>query len=208
MLGIDITNFSHIIPWLSSHGYGIFALLAFFEGPFVTAAAGVVSSFGIFSPLAIILISIAGDIGGDLFFFALGYVARDRVIGKYGHYVGLTPSRLVYFENLFIKYPRLSIAIVKFSPLIPIPGIMAMGASRMNLFIYAQTALLIAIPRTLVLFLLGYTSGSAYNALSQKVSNSLQLMWIIPFLLIVGFYCYQQIMKKVEKKMEEFANEE
>lgn len=207
MFGLDLTNFSQLVPWIIDHGYFLFFILAFFEGPFVTAAAGVACSLGYLDPLTILLISIAGDIGGDMFFFGIGYVLRDRVIGRFGHYVGLTPSRLVYFENLFATHPRMSIFVVKFSPLIPIPGIMAMGASRMNLWLYLETAFLIALPRSLFLVALGYASGHAYEKLATHVSHSLYAMCVIPLVLVAGFYVYKKVMNKVEQKVEEVVME-
>jgi membrane protein DedA with SNARE-associated domain len=196
---MDNSTTTYLISWVIAHGYFLFFVAAFFEGPLVTAAAGVAAALGYYSIWIILLLSVLGDLSADTVYYAIGYLGGRPLINKYGKYVGLTKERMDTIQHLLHRHARKTIFIVKLSPIIPVPGILAIGSARVPVRKFIETSLLITLPKSLLFGMVGYLSGKAYTKLSVFVVHSQYIMWGIVAVAILVYVAYQKITARFSK---------
>ncbi|MCL4400174.1 VTT domain-containing protein [Patescibacteria group bacterium] len=190
-------SFIALVSWVITHGYPLFFVAAFLEGPLVTSAAGVASSLGYFNIIFIILLSIAADLVADLFFFILGYFGGRPVVEKYGYLIGLTKDRLEKLDEILMRHMGKAVVFFKLSPLIPVPGIILVGTSRPSLKRFVTVALSVTIPKSIFFALLGFYTGKAYNYLSGTIISARNATFILGLLFIAVYYLYKKISKRI-----------
>lgn len=189
-----------LVPWIIANGYFIFFLAAVIEGTLVTIAAGVAAGFGYYSIIIIILISIAGDLIADVIWYFLGYYSRHTVIERYGHHIGLTKERMDKFEKMIHTHFRKTMLLVKISPFIPVPGLIAIGAARAPLRKFVEMSLLVTVPKSIFFALLGFYSGKAYVYLDSTINNGTYVAGFLILLIVVIYLIYQKITSRITKE--------
>jgi len=147
-------------------------------------------------------LSVAGDLVGDFIYYAIGYVGRVHFVEKYGHHVGLTGRRLKHMERLIKKHPKKTLTAIKLAPILPAPGLMMIGATRMPVVRYAWMTFLVALPKTLLFMILGYFFGSAYDHWSTALQNGQYIVLIAVGLTVVAFYAFKKISASVSMRLE------
>lgn len=195
-------SFSAALAWVKSAGYSLMFLAMIIEGPVITSAAAFATALGYFNIFIVILLSIAGDLVGDYIYYGIGYYGRVQFVEKYGHKVGLTKARLKHMEQLIKTHPKKTLTAIKLAPLLPAPGLMMIGASRMPLKRYTWMTFLVALPKTLLFFALGYYFGSAYDRFSQIFQNGQYFILAAVALTVVVFYGYKQISAQISARLE------
>ena len=150
-----------------SQGYTILFLLMFLEGPAVTAAGAFAAAIGYFHLWIVFVLSIFANLIPDAVYYAIGYYGRETVLTKYGHYFGLTPERIKRAEDLANRHSGKSLIAIKLIPFLATPGLIVVGASKMNIKQYAWWSILITIPSSLAYLILGYYFGAAYTSIQR-----------------------------------------
>lgn len=200
------TTFAALVTWVISHGYFLFFVAAFLEGPLVTAAAGVTAALGYYSLPIIILLSVAGDLSADVVYYAIGYLGRRTLVRKYGIYIGLTPERVEKIEK-FLKHNIVkTMIIVKLSPIIPVPGIIVIGSARISLKKFAIISLLITLPKSLLFAFIGFYSGKAYEKLNTVITNGQFIFLGVVVVVVLAYMGYKKLTEYISKKMEHNKN--
>jgi len=97
------TDFASLVPWVINHGYLLFFIVAVIEGPLVTAAGGVAAALGYYNIYLIILLAVAGDVGGDFFYYSIGSLANKSIKSGRLNFLGITHKRVEYIEKLLHK---------------------------------------------------------------------------------------------------------
>ena len=197
-----VPTFTDLVPWIIAHGYFIFFFTALIEGPLVTTAAGVVAAFGYYNIVIIVLIAIAGDLTADVIYYFIGYHSRILVIERYGHHFGITRERIEKIEKMVHKNFKKTMLIVKVSPIIPIPGLIAIGASRVSLKKFVEMSLLITAPKSLLFALLGFYSGKAYAHLGNNITNGSYIIGGLILVIFVVYLIYQKITSRITREVD------
>ncbi len=197
------TNLAVLVPWIITHGYFLFLLAAIIEGPFVTMAAGVAAALGYFNIFIIMLLAIAGDVGGDLLYYGIGYKANRIIRSPVLKYIGLTDQRIKKIETLLHTHTQKAIFLIKLSPVIGPAGIMIIGTLRVSFRKFFKTALIIGVPKSIFFALLGFYSGKTYTHLSTIITAKQHLVWEIGAALLCIYIAYVKITGSVTKKLEE-----
>ena len=195
-------TFTDLVPWIIAHGYFIFFFTALIEGPLVTTAAGVVAAFGYYNIVIIILIAIAGDLTADVIYYFIGYHSRILVIERYGHRFGITKERIEKIEKMVHKNFKKTMFIVKVSPIIPIPGLIAIGASRVSLRKFIEMSLLVTVPKSSLFALLGFYSGKAYAHLGSSITNGSYIIGGLILVIILVYFIYQKITSRITREVD------
>lgn len=191
-----------LVPWIISHGYFLFFLVALIEGPLVTTAAGVAAALGYYSILIIILIAIAGDLTADVVYYFIGYHSRSLILERYGHHFGLTKERMEKIGKTVHTHFAKTMIIIKISPLIPVPGLIAIGASRAPLRKFIGMSLLVTVPKALLFALLGFYSGKAYTYLDSTITSGTYAAGGLILIIVVIYLIYKKITSNISKKTE------
>ena len=195
-------TFTDLVPWIIAHGYFIFFFTALIEGPLVTTAAGVAAALGYYNIVIIVLIAIAGDLTADVIYYFIGYHSRILVIERYGHHFGITRERIEKIEKMVHKNFKKTMLIVKVSPIIPIPGLIAIGASRVSLKKFVEMSLLITAPKSLLFALLGFYSGKAYAHLGNNITNGSYIIGGLILVIFVVYLIYQKITSRITREVD------
>lgn len=194
-------SFVELVQWVISHGYSLFFIAAFFEGPLVTAAAGVAAALGYYSFPVIIALSVLADLTADLVYYTIGFWGRRTLITRYGSYVGLTQERIKSLERLLHRHAGKALIIIKLSPVIPVPGLIMIGSARVELKKFIRISLLIALPKSLLFGFMGFFAGRAYGRLSGVISNSMSLITFIMVIIFVAYFVYQKISARIAQEI-------
>lgn len=192
-----------LVPWIIAHGYLIFLIVATIEGPLTTIAAGVAASLGYFNIWIIMILAVAADISGDFLYYGLGYICHNLTHSRFFRFLGLSEKRLAKIEGLLHHHLRRAVLLVKISPLIGPVGLVAIGAARPKFKKFMETALAIAIPKSLFFVFLGYFSGKTYLQLNQTLADGQYIILGLVLILALAYLAYIKIMSLVSKKLEE-----
>lgn len=196
-------TFSAMVQWVLGHGYWFIFLAMLIEGPIVTAAAAFASALGYFNLFAIFGLSLAGDLVADVIYYAIGYWGRINLVERFGHHFGLTTERMKHMENLMHTHPIKTLLALKLTPILPTPGLMLVGATKMDLKKYTVLSLLITLPKSLAFMVIGYFFGQQYDKLSHYMKNGTYLIIGALGLIIIINYVWGKFSAKIGSKIEE-----
>jgi len=199
---MNTTNFALLVPWIIAHGYLIFFLAALIEGPFVTAAGGIAAALGYYNIFLIILLAIAGDLGGDVFYYGLGYRLNKLIKSKRLWFLGITPERVTKIEGLLHKHIVKAVLFVKMAPVIGPAGLMILGAVRAPFKKVIKTGLYIVVPKSVFFALVGFYSAKAYLYLDKTIIKGQYILGVIVAIAILLYLAYKAITAKMAKELE------
>ena len=153
------TTFSGVFDWIIQHGYPLMFLVMLVEGPVVTAAAAFAAALGYFNIFMVFVLSLLGDAVSDVTYYFIGYWGRVMLVRKYGPRFGLTEDRIKKIEAFFHRHPNKTLIALKLTPVVPTPGLMIVGASRMPLRKFLTVCSVVILPKTVFFMILGYYFG-------------------------------------------------
>ena len=139
------------------------------EGPVVTAAAAFAASLHIFNIFAVILLSVLGDVLSDIFYFTLGNLGRERILGKRSFF-GIGYSSFKRWDERIDDNLGKSMLLIKITPVLAVPGLIAVGASKTGFGRFVGYSLLISIPKAVFYAFIGYYFGVAFESFSHRFS--------------------------------------
>jgi len=195
-------SFSSALAWVKSAGYFFMFVAMVIEGPIITSAAAFAAALGYFNIWLVFLLAIAGDLVGDYIYYGIGYYGRVQFVEKYGHKVGLTKARLKHMERLIKNHPKKTLTAIKLAPLLPAPGLMMIGASRMSVRRYTWLTFLVALPKALLFVALGYYFGAAYDRFAAIFQNGEYFILAAVVLTVVAFYGYKKLSATISTRLE------
>ena len=194
--------FPIIFEWVTHHGYPLIFLLMVAEGQVTTAAASFAASYGYFSLPVIFILAFFGDIVGDFLWYGVGYFGSTALIKKFGHAFGATPEKIDRLHRFFEKHPGKSLVVIKFSPILPVPGLIMVGSSRMSIRKFATRISAIIVPKTLLFMSLGYFFGKIFDLIYAYVKNGLYAVSAVIAIFWIIFYAYRKAGAKISEKIE------
>jgi membrane protein DedA with SNARE-associated domain len=195
-MGIDLTNFQQVFAWLIAHGYPLMFLAMCIEGPTVTAAATFAVTLGFFNPWIIFILSLLGDILPDSVYYGLGRWKGLAFVSKFGHRFGLTKSRVEHLQKDIKVHGGKTVSILKYTPVVSTPGLMMVGALKMDWWKYFGFVLIVTLQKTLTFMVLGYFFGKVYD-----IGKYIKYGALVPFFIIVMYFSFAFIYKKISKRI-------
>lgn len=199
---MDIASSSTAFGWVVSHGYFLIFLAMLLDSPTVTIAATFAAALGYFNIFVIFALSLLAELLADVIYYGAGHISRLALVEKYGVYIGLSKEKIIKIENLLHTHAVKTLIAIKLTPVLSGPGLAVVGASRLPLKKFAITALFIALPRTALFMLVGFSSGKAYGVFSAAVNNvELSLAFLI--LLLALAYSMYRLYRKITEKFSE-----
>lgn len=197
------TTFSAITQWVLSQGYTLMFLLMLVEGPVVTAAGAFVAALGYFNLWGVFTLSILANLIPDAAYYAMGYWGRHTLIDKYGRYLGLTKERVAAAEKFSKDHSVKSLFAIKMIPFLATPGLIAIGASKMDIKKYIFWSTIITIPSSIIYLLVGYYFGAAYGTIDHYLHLGYYLIGAAVIVLIAVLYFQRKFAEKFTKDLEE-----
>lgn len=102
-----------IVEQLTLYGYSIMLPLMILEGPIATIVSAFFASLGMFNVYVVLILSIFGDIFGDLILYWFGYYGGMPFVKKFGKYVGLKASMVKKMQKYFASHGGKTIFVIK-----------------------------------------------------------------------------------------------
>ena len=195
-------SFAGTVQWVLQHGYPLLFIVMLIEGPVVTAAGAFAAALHYMNVWIVLLLSILANLIPDLVYYAMGYWGRETFINKYGHYIGVTPERIAKTEKLAAAHSGKSLFMIKMIPLLATPGLILVGATKMDIKKYAFWSIIITIPTSLFYLIIGYYFGAAYNTIEHYLNLGIYV--VIAAVIVIGIIAYLQrkYFYDLEKKIE------
>lgn len=141
---------------LQEQGLAILFVLALIEGPIVTVIAGGLAGRGVFDPLAVLAVALAGDVLGDVLLYAVGRFCPDLARRMFGRRLPVEAARL---RGLFARRGGWLLVIGKLTHVAGFAVILTAGFARMPPGVFLAYTLGAALPKVAVLAGAGWVFG-------------------------------------------------
>jgi membrane-associated protein len=197
----NTTNPSGLLAFLQTNGYTIMLILMILEGPIVTYVAAFAASLGVFNIYYILVLSLLGNFIGDLGAFLIGRIGKRYSVEKYVSKL-ISEKRMEKIKDYLKNHTGKTLAVIKLTPPLPVPGLMLAGASGVSFkkfFIYSS---IVSVIYSISMVLLGFYSGFAFNTISKYVKY---IEFIIggSILLAIGIYLlFRYLSKQISIRIE------
>ena len=185
-----------LVGLVASYGYVLIFLLAIVEGPIVSIIAGFVASLGYLHIVVAYIVVVVSDLVGDLLFYGLGRWGGEPALRRWGRRLGITPERVARFESRFTRHRRKTLVIGKLTHAIGALVLVTAGIVRMSIAEFLTVNLLLTLPKSLLLVLVGYYFGRFYPQMSAYQSI------VMVGLLVVGLVALYLVFARMAARDE------
>lgn len=151
---------------LIAHGSALILPLAVIEGPLVSVAAGFLSGQGYFDWLWSLCLLVCGDVLGDVLYYWIGRTGKTglvKLLRRLGVRSTVDPETQRHLKDNATKM----LLIGKWTQSIGVVVLIGSGMLRVPVGRFFLVNLLASVPKSLVLFGLGYFAGHHYQELAQ-----------------------------------------
>ncbi len=107
-------------------------------------------------------------------------------------------------ERLMRDHATKTLIALKLTPVLPTPGLMIVGATKMNLKKFTFISLLITLPKSIVFMLIGYYFGQSYDKLSGYVTHGSYAILAGIALVVLANYLWLKFAARIGRKLEKF----
>lgn len=191
---------------LPIYGYIIIFFLIIVEGPIVTITSSFLAASGYLNIFILYPLIVIADVLADIMWYFVGYIGREKIIDRWGRFVGLTHERFKKFEKLenkFKTYQGKILFIAKITHAAGFPILITSGILKMDLKRYILFNFLATLPKTLIFMILGYYFGQARETISRYLGYSTIIGIILFSLAIIIYFILQKYSKKLFREYEQ-----
>lgn len=187
-----------IFEFLSQYGYWAMLPLMIIEGPVATIIAAMLASLGAFSWIAVLFISVAGDVIGDVIWYGLGYRYRMGFVRGFGKYIGITEELVLKMQKYFENHGGKTIFVVKSTTGLCWAAFTAAGIAKMDFRKFLKYSIVGGIVWSGFLVAMGYF----YGYLWREVSNYIDWIgWVISVVTVISYILIMLYKKKKFEKI-------
>ncbi|MBA4349646.1 MAG: hypothetical protein C0427_00140 [Rhodobacter sp.] len=141
---------------LQEQGLAILFVLALIEGPIVTVIAGALAGRGVFDPLAVLVVALAGDVVGDVALYAIGRFCPGLAQRLFGRRLEVEAAGV---QGLFARRGGWLLVIGKLTHVAGFAVILTAGFARMPPGAFLGFTVMAALPKVMALAGVGWAFG-------------------------------------------------
>jgi membrane protein DedA with SNARE-associated domain len=186
----------NIFQFLSHYGYWLMLPLMILEGPVVTIISAMLARLGAFNIFIVFVLSVVGDMIGDIILYGLGYKYGMGFVRKVGKYLGITEKLVLKMEEYFKKHGGKTIFTVKSTTGLCFATFTAAGIVRMDFKKFVKYSFLGGLAWSGFLVILGYFYGYMWATLKYYIT---WVGWVV-FFTAIGSIIFVNIYKKGKSK--------
>ncbi|MDQ1284405.1 MAG: hypothetical protein QG620_753 [Patescibacteria group bacterium] len=168
------------------------------EGPVVTIIAAMLASLGAFNVFVVLILSIIGDMAGDVILYGLGYRYGLGFVRRVGKYMGITEKLVARMEKYFARHGGKTIFAVKSTTGLCWAAFTAAGIVKMDFKKFLKYSFLGGIVWSSFLVAMGYFYGYLWREIKQYIES---IGWIISVLAVATFVAITLYKNWRAKKM-------
>jgi membrane protein DedA with SNARE-associated domain len=187
MIGLDTAA-----DLVRDHGLWLLIPLSIVEGPVVTVIAAWLASLGLMNLWLVILIVIAGDMIGDVIFYAMGRRGMHFLSRKWRRRLGLSARRLAVMSSHFQQNGTRTLVFAKLTHAAGAPILVAAGMARMPFLQFCLVNLIATVPKALALVALGWTFGSAYHLIDDWITRGSLIVLLVILIAVIAWYFHSR----------------
>ena len=193
---------AEILTILEHYKYILIFPTAVIEGPIVSILSGFLVHLGYLSFFLVYITLLLSDTVGCTLYYMAGKFWRKWVwIKKYATWFGYNEGTEEYLENHFKKHKFKTIFIAKISHGLGGLASISAGVAGVNYLEFIIFNILIAIPKTLILMLVGYYVGSSYQQIDGYLSH-ISLTVLVIALFVLAYLSLGKTVKNFWKRDE------
>jgi membrane protein DedA with SNARE-associated domain len=186
-----------IFHFLQQYGYWLMLPLMIAEGPVVTIIAAMLASLGAFNWFVVLILSVIGDMLGDIIFYGLGYRWGMGFVRKVGKYLGITERVVERMEKYFANHGGKTIFAVKSTTGLCWATFVTAGIVKMDFKKFLKYSFLGGVVWSGFLVAMGYFYGYLWKEIKQYIS---WVGWIIFAVAIISFLIITWYKKNQSEK--------
>ena len=186
-----------IFHFLQQYGYWLMLPLMIAEGPVVTIIAAMLASLGAFNWFVVLILSIIGDMLGDVIFYWLGYRWGMGFVRNVGKYLGITERVVERMEKYFLNHGGKTIFAVKSTTGLCWATFVTAGIVKMDFKKFLKYSFLGGVVWSGFLVAMGYFYGYLWKEIKQYIS---WVGWIIFAVAIISFLVITWYKKNQSEK--------
>jgi membrane protein DedA with SNARE-associated domain len=188
---IDLSD-PQVLHYIKTFGYPSLFLIMIIEGPVITVIGAFLASLGFFNIWLIFLLSLLGDIIGDVILYTLGYFGGSSILPRAERFLKINVTTMDKLRRLFTLHGKKTIFYVKSTTgLCWITFILA-GTLKMNFKTFLRACLWGGIVWSGFLVISGFFFGYAF----EKINDYLKYAGIIISFLAISFIFLMTLYKK------------
>lgn len=174
----------YIFEFLKSYGYFAMLPLMTLEGPVVTLISAMLASMGAFFWPWVFVLSVLGDMLGDVILYWIGYKYGMHFVRKIGKHIGITESLVLRMEKYFTRHGGKTIFAVKSTVGLCWAAFTAAGIVKMDFKKFLKYSFLGGIVWSGSLVAMGYFYGYLWKSMKEYISWA---GWIITAVAVASF---------------------
>ena len=174
----------YIFEFLKHYGYWAMLPLMTIEGPVVTLVSAMLASLGAFFWPWVLILSILGDIIGDVILYFIGYKYGMHFVRKIGKHIGITERLVLKMEKYFQNHGGKTIFAVKSTTGLCWAAFTAAGIVKMDFKKFLKYSFLGGIVWSGSLVAMGYFYGYLWRSIKGYID---WIGWVIAIIAITSF---------------------
>lgn len=198
---INFYDSAALLLFVQAHGYWILFFLMVIEGPIITTIASFLSALGIFNVYAIFVLSVLGNIIGDLIWYSIGRFGRKSLIDKYFYRHRFTNKAIKKIEKSLEQNSFKALLMIKVVPPLPVPGLILTGLSKLKMKKFLFASITISFFYSLLFTVLGYYLGFAFHRFSFSYLRNVESVVILLVVIGVLIFLSNKYSKKLYEKV-------
>jgi len=185
-----------VVAWIIHYGYAVMLPIAIVEGPIVTIIGAFLAAHGLLNVYLVYLVSLAGDMLGDLLYYAIGRWGRNSFLMGWIRFFGVNEKRIEKLEKHFEKHSGKTLVVGKITHGVGSIVLLAAGAAKMPLWRFMWVNFVASLPKSLLFVLIGYFFGAAYVKIGVYLDNTAKATVIAAIALVVIYFIIVKIAKR------------
>ena len=185
-----------ILGYIKTIGYPTMLILMIIEGPIATILAAFAASLGFFNIFIVLILSMLGDVIGDIILYAIGYTGGAQTLAKAERILKIKPETVGKLKNLFLLHGKKTIFAVKSTTGLCWITFIAAGTVRMKFQDFLFGSILGGIVWSSFLAVMGYFFGYAF----LQINDYIKYAGLIIFAAAVSFFIVLTVYKKYQAR--------
>ncbi len=193
---LDLTS-REFIRHLPYWGYPAMLLFMTLEGPFATMIAAFLASMGFFNVFIVFVMSVLGDVLGDIILYGIGYFGGSRVLAKAEKFLKINSATVEKLKNKFHENSGKIIFYIKTTAGLSYITFITAGTLKMRFRKFVTFSVLGGLIWSTGLVIVGYFFGYAAEQISQYIEYAGIVIFSAAVLFFIVFTIYKKRRSKV-----------
>ena len=139
---------------------------------------------------------VLADTVADSIYYAIGFFGREKLITKWGKYIGIELKEVEHMERLFKNHLGKTVVISKLTHVVGVPFLIAAGLAKTSFIMFTFYNTIGTTIKTLGFVLLGYYSKAAADQINVYLKYGTYFGLGLIALFIIVYYLLTKFMIK------------